>query len=327
MPEAARINPTSIQIAHSKTQACMSIRFSHFTNHSTMNTCPRHLRHVLHTMLIGLLLVSEVTAAPPEDQRQVLRFAVEGRADVSKIRLASDRRATVTVTALSQSVAPNTSAAPYKILAQNGRLPANITAVVQSLIVIPHEKRGRLKLRFETSDPAIRQSITQAANFLMGFVSPKWLPRSEIRVQALPVSENRAYATGLGKNASIHLQPGVVNVETAIHELAHHIEGDHRFILELSKRFIARRARGGTPERLRDLTGHDYGADEITLRANWTTRGGSHYVGKFYGSSLKQATATEVISMGLERLYREPDTFFREDSDYFLFLLLALQSG
>jgi len=37
-----------------------------------------------------------------------------------------------------------------------------------------------------------------------------------------------------------------------------HIEGDHRFILELVKRFIARRARGGTPERLRDLIGEGY---------------------------------------------------------------------
>ena len=31
--------------------------------------------------------------------------------------------------------------------------------------------------------------------------------------------------------------------------------------------------------------------------------------------------------MGVERLYSEPGAFFREDSDYFLFLLLSFQTG
>lgn len=272
-----------------------------------------------------LLTASAVLSETP--QTQVARFALEGRANLQGFRLASGRSAKVTVTALSQAVAPDSSASTYKILAQDGSLPANVIEAVQRLIVIPRERRGHLKLRFETTDPAIRKSIATAASFLTGVVSSRWLPHSEIRIHALQPGENRAYSTGLGGNASLHLQSGVVNVTTAIHELAHHIEGDHRFILELSKCFIARRARGGTPERLSDLLGDGYKPDEVALRANWTTRGGSHYVGKFYGPSLKNATATEAISMGLERLYCQPDAFFREDSDYFLFLLLALQGG
>jgi hypothetical protein len=257
----------------------------------------------------------------------VARFAVEGRANLSPIRLAGDRPAKLTIIALSQTLTPVPKGPTFRILAQDGSSPANATEAVQRLIVIPPDSRGGMKLRFQTSDPAIRRSVTHASAFLSGVVAARWLPRSEIRIHALNPSENRAYASGLGGNASIHLQPGVIDISTAVHELAHHIEGDHQLILELSKRFIARRARGGAPERLRDLTGQDYRADEITHRANWSTRGGNHYIGKFYGSSLRNAHATELISMGLERLYNEPEAFFREDADYFLFLLLALQTA
>jgi hypothetical protein len=232
----------------------------------------------------------------------------------------------VTIEVFSQTLSPNHLRPKYQIVAEDGSLPANQTEAVQRLLVIPAENRGKINLRFETKDPAIRRSVFEASAFLAGVVAPQWLPKSEIRVHALGRGEARAYATGLGRNGSIHLQTGIINASTAIHELAHHIEGDHRFILELSKRFIARRARGGSPERLRDLTGHNYEPHEITLRANWSTRGGHHYTGKYYGPSLKDATATEAISMGLERLYSEPDAFFREDADYFLFLLLSLQS-
>lgn len=265
--------------------------------------------------------------ASPKAYSQVLRFASEGRANVSKIRLATGRSARITVEAMSQSLSPNRAGTKYRIVAEDGSLPANQTEAIQRLMVIPLESRGKMNLRIETPDPAIRQSVTEAAAFLTGVVAARWLPKSEIRVLAIKSGETRAYAIGHGGSASIHLKPGVVNISTTIHELAHHIEGEHRWILELSKRFIARRARGGSPERLRDLTGQNYESHEVALRANWTTRGGHHYTGKFYGPSLKDAIATEAISMGLERLYSEPDTFFREDADYFLFLLLALQAA
>lgn len=259
---------------------------------------------------------------------EVVRFVTEGRANLKGIKLANGHDATLTIAALCELSGTTWHESPrFQVIADDGSPAANPTESVQRLVVIPSEMRGSLKIRFETTDPAIHHSVTQASSFLAGVVSSRWLPTSEIRVAALETGRDRSYATGLGRNASIHLQPGVIDVPTAIHELAHHIEGDHPIILEFSKRFISRRSRGGAPERLLDLTGEHYEPHEITLSANWSTRGGSHYVGKFYGPSLRQSVATELISMGLERIYNQPDTFFREDSDYFLFLLLTLQSA
>ena len=260
---------------------------------------------------------------------QAMRFAVEGRADVARLNLASGHYASTTIAALGQVVSAGeiqihgSVPLPPSEINLSGREPA-ATAILR-ILEIPASRRGAISLRFETEDPAIRESVRLAAEFLSHIVASDWLPQSEIRIHALPPGQTRSYATGLGGRASIHLQPGVLDIDTAVHELSHHVEGGHRLILEASKRFLARRSRGGVPERLRDLTGMDYGFDETTLKANWATRGGKHYVGKFYGPTLGEAVATEVISMGLERLYRDPAGFYREDADYFLFLLLALQ--
>ena len=74
------------------------------------------------------------------------------------------------------------------------------------------------------------------------------------------------------------------------------------------------------------MSGEGYDSGEIAIQANWARRGGIHYSGKFYGSSIDRATATELISTGLERLQKEPEAFFKSDADYFLFLLLTLQA-
>jgi hypothetical protein len=285
----------------------------------------KHLADLFHfgsfMAAFGYLLA--VSAALAEPSVQAARFAMEGRADLARLRLANGHGAKATISVLCRVVSQPTPRQDY-----SGHLrPGQTESLILKVIEIPTSQRGTLRHRFETDDRQIRESVTLAVAFLTRVVASAALPTSEIRVLALNRGENRAYSAGLGSFASVHLQPGVLDVGTAVHELAHHIEGDHRPILENCKRFLARRARGGSPERLRDLTGQDYGANEIAYRANWSTRGGQHYTGKFYGSSLKNTTATELISMGLERLYHDPAAFFREDSDYFLFLLFALQTG
>ena len=139
--------------------------------------------------------------------------------------------------------------------------------------------------------------------------------------------KTRANATHSFLQADIALQPGVLDVATAVHEIGHIIELAHPPILLASKHFIARRAPKGGPARpLAEITGDlDYEKDEIAFPSNWRARGGTPYTGKFYGISLNEAVATEVISTGLERLYTSPRSFFQQDADFFLFMMLTLQ--
>lgn len=194
----------------------------------------------------------------------------------------------------------------------------------KSVAAVPLNQRGRIQLVFGTSDPALIQSAERGARCVEAFVAPQWLPSRPVQVIPLEGEKNRANANL--QESIIRLKPGSINVETAVHEIAHLIEYTHPEILSCSKLFIARRGRGGSILRLSELTGNQgYSDNEIAVAGNWQSRGGIAYTGKFYGPSLRDATATEVISTGLERLLMQPRRMLLQDADFFLLLLLTLQ--
>lgn len=294
------------------------------------------LHSATSTMLrrVALLLLAFVAvsgnagwlSAEESQHPEVQRFASQGRANLSGLPLACGRSAKVTVTALCVLTGENLKAgnrSGASITWQKGPPPGS---KVMEVIEIPAANRGAIRFVFETDDPLIRQSVEEAAAFLTRFVAKRWLPTSEIRVRALSRSKSRAYASDAWGQSSINLIPGILDVQTAVHELGHHVEMEHSAVLDASKRFLKRRGHGERAERLRDLSGDGYDSGEIAVKANWARRGGIHYSGKFYGSSIDRATATELISTGLERLQKEPEAFFKSDADYFLFLLLTLQA-
>jgi hypothetical protein len=223
----------------------------------------------------------------------------------------------------------------------NGALPAIRVLALQSAdnppngdgrgipspLVIPALKRGVIRVQFTTSDPAIRQSVALAGSFITSVVAREWIPTRVIRISALEPGKTRANATHSLIHAGISLQPGVLDVATAIHEIGHIIEISHPPILLASKHFIARRAPKGGPARpLAEIMGDpNYENHEIAFPSNWRARGGTPYTGKFYGRDLNEAEATEVISTGLERMYSSPRSFFQQDADFFLFMTLTLQ--
>ena len=275
--------------------------------------------------LLPHIRTSQESLSPPTSEVQ--RFAVEGRARLESIRLGGNRNACQIVHDLCQICAvrqKGKTSFSAKISRQS--TPDAIGERFVRVLALPKGIRSQLKLIFETTDPLVQRSATEAAQFLSLVVAPCWLPNRTIRIHALAEGQKRSHAADSLFQADIYLAPRTLDIEAAVHELGHQIEFDHREVLEASKGFLSRRVRGGPASRLRDITGLPYDADEIAFRSNWAKRGGNDYSGKIYGSSIKTATATELISTGIERIYREPDSFFCSDADYFLFLLLTLQS-
>jgi hypothetical protein len=194
----------------------------------------------------------------------------------------------------------------------------------KSAVGLPLHHRGHIQLVFGTSDSAVIQSALRGARCIEAFVAPCWLPTKPVRVLSLTKEQKRAHA--VVQESTIYLDPVRTNVGTAIHEMAHLIEYSHPEILHCSKLFIARRGNGVPIRRLSELTGDpSYADNEIAVAGNWPTKGGHAYTGKFYGSSLRDAMATEVISTGLERLLKQPRMMLIQDADFFIFLLLTLQ--
>ena len=53
----------------------------------------------------------------------------------------------------------------------------------------------------------------------------------------------------------------------------------------------------------------------------WVDRDGDAYSGKDYGER-----ATEILTMGIERLHADPIKFYRSDPEYFEFVVKTLQN-
>ena len=97
--------------------------------------------------------------------------------------------------------------------------------------------------------------------------------------------------------------------ETKIHEIGHIIEFSDPEIKKKANDFLEKRTKGDKPKKLRDVTGiKGYGDKEITKEDKFF----DPYVGKIYRSG-----DTEIVSMGLQRLYEDPVGFAVADPEYF----------
>jgi hypothetical protein len=111
-------------------------------------------------------------------------------------------------------------------------------------------------------------------------------------------------------------------IETAVHELGHVVEFHKPAVRELAKQFLDHRCGDEPVKKLTDLfPAANYGDDEVGRRDGFAKVFGAdaYYVGKHYGSG-----STEVVSMGLEQLYRDPAKFAEKDPEYFAFVCHVL---
>lgn len=98
---------------------------------------------------------------------------------------------------------------------------------------------------------------------------------------------------------------------TIAHELGHIVEFATQGVYAAAEQWRSDRTKGERTIRLSSISGPGYGSSEVTKPDKFLDA----YVGKIYGQR-----ATEVISMGLEYLYAEPERLLLEDPDYFRLL-------
>lgn len=110
------------------------------------------------------------------------------------------------------------------------------------------------------------------------------------------------------------------------HELCHFIEDKFPQVKEKSVKFLKKRSGNEIAKSLKKLTNLKYRKDEIAFEDSWVAKGGDVYSGKYYTDpQLGDYFATEVLSMGIQRFLTSPARFFRQDPEYFEFVLMQLQ--
>lgn len=114
---------------------------------------------------------------------------------------------------------------------------------------------------------------------------------------------------------------GILEEKTVSHELIHFLEAENPDLLQRSVDFVLKRAKGEAPRRLNQIYPNSrYGNSEKAYEDDWIKKGGSAYSGREYKLGDKWI-ASDVLSMGVERLFSNPLKFFTEDEEYFTFTL------
>lgn len=209
-------------------------------------------------------------------------------------------------------------------------------------LAIPANQRGTLPV--STAVPTAA-AIAKVPNWTAGreiverFVRPDLLPK--IKVAYYAAREHCALDGTVHVNAKTRAQ-------TIAHEIIHAVEFQHTAILERARTFLLGRRRKRERGRyLRPMfPGHGYKAHEMAFEDDWFARGGHIYSGKLYFKTLATKTgrqswqrvlsvdpvaafqeiyATEILTVGIERLHSDPLAFRREDREYFNFVLETLQ--
>lgn len=116
--------------------------------------------------------------------------------------------------------------------------------------------------------------------------------------------------------------------DTTVHEIGHHIEKEKPGLRLKAHEFLAYRCGTEPFVQLNKVAGGGYSPYEVGRKDNFDNvfdRGANaYYVGKRYGGTTD--FATEVISMGMEQLSRDPIKFAERDPEYFHWLITVLRS-
>jgi hypothetical protein len=178
---------------------------------------------------------------------------------------------------------------------------------------------------------AMHQSIKQAVDFYEGILQ---IGNQEdiFKIQILPVpdgEDNRAYYMDVGGQFGGQAFLSRNDEEftaIAIHELGHHCEYNLKGAHEACDEFLNYRRKGEKPQRYIDLfPNSDYKPHEKGIKDEFDKAFEpwyAWYVGKIYDHP-----STEILSMGIEKLYRDPAGFAAKDPEYCKFVLGILDGS
>ncbi|MGN0015426.1 MAG: hypothetical protein ACI37T_08425, partial [Candidatus Gastranaerophilaceae bacterium] len=108
---------------------------------------------------------------------------------------------------------------------------------------------------------------------------------------------------------------------TALHEAMHWLEETDKHIGQKSIEFLEKRTVNDKEEKLSVLTGNTgYKVYEVAKKDNFF----SPYCGKIYKINNKYY-GTEILSMGIEELLSNPIKFYKNDKEYFKFVINVLK--
>ena len=177
-------------------------------------------------------------------------------------------------------------------------------------VMVPEAARGKIVLTHVT--PTTAAKAQAGADLVQMYTHASLLPTVGV------VDFNRSRAAYLHGMVLINRLTSPSHV---MHEIAHGIEEQNPRVLKACLDFLRKRAGNETPQLLATLTGKPKYGTERAYKDRFKELGGKDYMGRFYPGK----DATEILTMGIERLHHNPVEFYVNDPEYFEFVIHTLQ--
>lgn len=175
---------------------------------------------------------------------------------------------------------------------------------------IKNDKKTSFSMTADKVTAGVKNLFSRAKEVLDGCLSEE-LKLGHLSIQG---KRGRAYQSD-GDGIFLQTTDGL---GTMIHEYAHYLEANNPDMLANSLAFLEYRTKGEDIKSLRSLTGiKGYSYNEVAKKDKFF----SPYCGKVYN----KIAATEIMSMGMERLFTDPQKFAQEDREYFDFVIANMR--
>lgn len=196
------------------------------------------------------------------------------------------------------------------------RLLAEYQKAIESAreaVSIPKQERGLMTTGTDPFKLSMEANVKDGYEIVQRYTNKDYLVKINIDLN----SDDRAYH----QRGTIFIKK-TTDASVVAHEVTHATEQQNSELLKKAREFLMKRANGEKPQKLRKLTGNkQYKVQEIAYKDKWVDLGGDVYSGKDYGER-----ATEILTMGIERLHADPIKFYRSDPEYFEFVVKTLQN-
>lgn len=194
------------------------------------------------------------------------------------------------------------------------------TAVASKLLTIktpPQTKNYK-------SATGLQQAVKDGQAWLSKYVIDELAPKTGVRLR-FQNDLDRAYATGA--NGDIFFGRWEHDAGVVVHETAHVIHWNNKEVADMIDAFFAKRTKG---EAMTKYMGEDVKKDDFF----------NPYIGRIYGwekdfkngrngdrtNSAEGFYGQEVLSMGMQAMYTDPEKFYKDDKEHFM-LTYAIMRG
>ena len=191
---------------------------------------------------------------------------------------------------------------------------------ISESLSIPKSDRIEIKITMPAKS-VVRDLITETQAAVENLTSKKLgLSRSDLSARAKNPGTRSCYKPDYNQ---IKISADARGTDVA-HEMAHWLEESSAHAHKRCVEFLEYRCAGETSRKLSEITGNILYEPHETARKD---KFFDPYCGKDYPDGKGGKRATEILSMGLERVLADPLQFQQEDHEYFVFVLMLLRGA